>query len=287
MRRSHSGSPGYSGRGRDRQSRSRSPRERSSKRRSRSPYPARSQSPPGALSASAASSKSSSHRKSSSKHSSSSLAFQTSMAAELLKLRNARHRAQQREAQRAESDRTASPKPSAKSVINTPDVIALSDGTPSPTPSYNRGPAEPQQLPNSDPHRNGEHSGSQGYNTDTYYGPRTPPDYDRPDGRGDFPREPPPLHPFPDEQPPPPPSEEPLPFSSLRDTAVPPPPPQARRASLAQLPLPPVGSDQDSDMDIDNSPEDGCVVSFRSLRHIWAAAMESRKLAMKSKQYVF
>ena len=172
------------------------------------------------------------------------------MASELMKLRNARQRAQQREAQRG--DERLSPKPSAKSVINTPDVIAVSDGTPSPTPNY-RGPVEQDSLPNSDPHRNGEHGQDEYVPSDVHYGPRTPPGFDRHDGHCDLPQEPPPAEPYPNSQPPPPPSNAP-PYYGV-DVA--PPLPQTKRASLAQLPLPPVGSDQDSDMDIDNSPEDG------------------------------
>ena len=168
------------------------------------------------------------------------------MASELMKLRNARQRAQQREAQRG--DERSSPKPSAKSVINTPDVIAVSDGTPSPTPNY-RGPVEQSGLPNSDPHHNGEHSHVV---QDEYYGPRTPPGYDRHDGYGELPREPPPAESHPNSQPPPPSMEAP-PYCG---SDVAPPLPQTKRASLAQLPLPPVGSDQDSDMDIDYSPDE-------------------------------
>ena len=246
-RRSPSRSPSYE-RGKSKQSRSRSPRDRV-KHRSRSPYSNRSQSP---------STKSSSYRKSSSKYSggisSHSLKFHTSMAHELMKLRNARQRAQEREAQR--TDERSSPKPSAKSVINTPDVIAVSDGTPSPTPNY-RGPVEQGSLPNNDPHHNGEHSQGANMMPDVCPGPRTPPSYDYkdgPDGQAELPREPPPGDPYMYNQPPPLPTDAPPYYPG---EVVPPPLPQTKRASLAQLPLPPIGSDQDSDMDIDNSPDEG------------------------------
>ncbi len=259
-RRSYSRSPSYdrvSARGK--QSRSRSPRERK-RRASRSPYSNRSQQRGGGGGGAQATSHT-------------SYAFHTSMASELMKLRDARHRAQQREAQRgggggadgspATTASSASHnKPSAKSVIHTPDVIALSDGTPSPTPSYDQADRGSggggERVPNNDPHHNGEYNQSD--RRDAYYGPRTPPG-DRLDApplllpRGlppqEAPRrpEPPPAAPF-----------EPLPFSSMSggDAELPPQQQQTnRRAALAQLPLPPVGSDQDSDMDIDNSPDDG------------------------------
>ena len=233
------------------------------RRSSRSPYNRRSQSP------------SQSRKGGSSKYSSisrSNTKYKTTLASELEQIRRARARVELRKAQdqerghdRPDGAYSKSTQPSTTVIQADTDVISI-DGTPSPAPdvqmvSHGYGqskssthnganpeppvlPPEPSEPPPDDmdthsgkPVPDTPHSPSVGYQ-DTNHRQRT-------DGW------PPPI---------PPQVQNTVSYEGLKNPTPPPPPhsspPPPKRASLvAQLPMPPVDPDQDSDMDIDKSPE--------------------------------
>ncbi len=236
------------------------------RRGSRSPYNRRSQSP------------SQSRKGGSSKYSSisrSTTKYKSTLASELETIRRARARVEQRKAQeqvkgrdRPDGAYSKSTQPSTSVIQADTDVISI-DGTPSPAPdvqyiSHGHGhskssthnganpelppvpPPEPSGPPPDEMYRQSArpttdtpHSPTVGYPDTNHRGQRT-------DGW------PPPV---------PPQVQNTVSYEGLKNPTPPPPthtppPPPPKRASLVdQLPMPPVDPDQDSDMDIDKSPE--------------------------------